>query len=356
MKVESPAAPTDAAKGFMAYTNFVAPPNRSYVFCGWVYVPASNPNSFQAQWLYISASPSITVKDQWVPFCTPVVNVGTGAQALWPAVVSNNGSVAGRHFFVDDLAVIETTHRQMPFDADSADHRKMEFKNLYTEAFPSVVRKSVANVSARVNPFIVLDDCNSTTGWQMLAGQGITFDLYNGGVRSNMPVANPEVYVKYTLPTAQVRRKRYLVVNTENIPGGAEILYEVTTAQGGLFRNPVVQHTEVAGAGIRRFYDIPKNAGDISSLTFYVEGNPNSQWAYTVYDIGESDRITAQANMATSTGWVLDASSGLWKRTTTEQQRSTFDDAEAQTGQFVSSMTYLGFEQMGLTYNQWENM
>lgn len=347
MKVGTTA--TDAAKGFMAYTNFTTGPGRSYVFCGWVYVPSSNPNPFQAQWLYHSASLSVTVKDQWVPFCTPVYHNNHEDRTLWPAVVSNGSSNPAYHFFVDDLAVIESKYMQYPFDDSSTPHRKLEFKKFYAgQEYPSVVRKGPAQISARVNPFIVLDDCNSTTGWAVTSGTGVTFDLFNGGVRVNVPTGNSGVNFTYTPPAALARQKRYLVINGEGSATSTEVT-RITTAPGGVYDFPIVQATEPSGSATRRFYDLPSNLGSVNLLSFAAYGPGGSPWSFTIYDIGESDRITAQSNLVTATGWTL--KDGLWVRTTRDRQSVTFDDTAAGSGHANAGMTLGDLVATGRTWD-----
>ena len=345
------AGATDATRGFMAYTNFTTSPNRSYVFCGWVYVPASNPNPFQAQFLYEAGSYPVNVKDQWVPFCTSVVNVGNENKVLWPAVVSNNGSNPAYHFYVDDLVVIESPYMQYPFDDSSPIHRKLEYKNFYTAGKPAVVRKGPAQISAKVQPFRVLDNLDTTAGWTVTYGTAVTIDTFNGGVRFNVPAGNGTINVSYA-NAGLARTKRYLVINTERFGATAETVSEVTVPTGLPFEFPAVQATEAAGAATRRFYDIPKNAGNVTGIKFAFGGPSASSWSIVVYDIGESDRITAQENMVTATSWTL--KDGLWVRNTKDRRSVTFTDTESGSGHANAGMTLGDLVATGKTWEQVE--
>lgn len=317
-------------------------PNTSYVFAGWIYVPSSNPNPVGAHFQYLtSVTQQITVKDQWVPFCTPPLRVGEVTN-LWPSITSLGASSSSLHFYVDDVMVIESRHAVMPWTGDTVDTQLVQHEWNETDKRGASIQHATTVTSAMRETPTLLENGESLTGWSSTAALSVV----SGAVRATIPVQTPGQTHTVTLTKNMTRKHRFIGVDISSAEVSiyAPVLTSVTTTEGTVTKG--LTGYKVSGI---TYYDIPIELGNtITSMTWSMLGRTGYSSYLDISSIYDSDWMDLVSGFRPRSRWVMNRH-GLWQRGEPVRTSGNADD-------FVGLGDTVGnLESSGKTWNQLEN-
>lgn len=124
----TPPAANDKATG--PYSQYSLDGTKSYVFCGWIYIPSIVTETVGMEFVYWGGQSAVqvTARDQWVPFCTrPFYSGETGKVNRFAAVYTSPPFTAGRYWYLSEPMVIESDFQLMPWSGLQSDNDVVDY-------------------------------------------------------------------------------------------------------------------------------------------------------------------------------------------------------------------------------------
>lgn len=143
LKFTTGTPPSDTSKRTGPTTAVRDNTSNSAVFCGWLYIPSSIPQSadfWAGDPFRGGAVVRVTTRDKWVPFCTlpdPIPETPLGVR-YWSYGVANYQ--AGWNFWLSEPAMLRSDFQQMPFNGLTPDRYDGKVDHQSGPAFEQSVR------------------------------------------------------------------------------------------------------------------------------------------------------------------------------------------------------------------------